>query len=118
MSDERRFDLYDPKYGRVRELCKDLGYASDRKRTPRSMHYLTTKTTAFRKKFIESTPEIIHFPLEYESAEAQECAARFLTSHVNLFENSAEAQAFSWPIYPADTLRSVYLDHIFRTRLI
>lgn len=112
MPDDGRCHLHDPKYGKVKELCKSLGYASDGKKTPRSMHSLSLKTTRFRKKFVENLPELLRFPLEHDSAEAQACASRFLTSNSHLFEDSSEAQAFSWPTYPADELRSVYHNRI------
>jgi len=111
MPDDERFHLQDPKYGKVKDLCKSLGYASDGKKNPRSMHSLSLKTTRFRKKFVENTPELLKFPLAHDSTKAQSCASRFLTSNTHLFEDSAEAQAFSWPTYPADELRSVYHNH-------
>jgi hypothetical protein len=113
MSDPRAADLHDPKYGKVHELCKKLGYASDRKGTPRWMHFLSLRTTSFRKKFVESVPGILHFPLEYESAEAQSCASNFINRNSLLFEDSIDAQAFGWPVLPRDEEMFVYDQRMF-----
>jgi hypothetical protein len=100
MSDSRRFDLRDPKHGLVGDLCRKLGYASDRKGTPRSTHFLSSKVAKFRKKFVETTTRIDLFPLEYQSTDAQLCASSFLAENLHLFKDSEEARAFSWPTTP------------------
>jgi hypothetical protein len=105
MSDSRRFDVHDPKHGRVRDLCRNLGYASDRKGTPRSMHFLSSKVANFRKRFVETATRIDLFPLEYQSADAQLCASSFLARNLHLFRDSEEARAFSWPTTPENDER-------------
>jgi hypothetical protein len=102
MSNSTLFNLYDPKHGKVGDICKGLGYASDRKGRPRSTYSLSSKVSIFRKKFLDATPKIDIFPLEYQSEEAQQCASNFLTENSHLFDYSEEAEALSWPTYPRD----------------
>ncbi len=117
MSDSRRFDAHDPKHGRVGDLCRLLGYASDRKGTPRSMHFLSSKVAKFRKQFVESTEGIELFPLDYQSPEAQLCASSFLVENPHLFKDSEEARAFSWPISPRHDQRYA-CNPVFRSVLM
>ncbi len=101
----RRLEAHDPKHGSVGDLCRNLGYGSDRKGTPRSRFFLSTKVAVFRKNFLETDADIDHFPLEYESTTAQRCASNFLHQNLHLFQDSGEARVFNYPIYPQDEER-------------
>ncbi|KAH6706469.1 hypothetical protein BKA61DRAFT_139352 [Leptodontidium sp. MPI-SDFR-AT-0119] len=96
--------LQDPGYDSVREICASLGYKSDTK-TERHFKILSTKTANHRKKFVEKFPTLIDFPLSNVAPEVQTCAVEFLDQYWHLFQDSNEARAFSWPIYPFDRSR-------------
>jgi hypothetical protein len=101
----RRLEAHDPKYGSVGGLCKNLGYGLDRKGTPRSKYFLSSKVAVFRKNFLETDADIDLFPLEYWSTAAQRCASNFLHQNILLSQDSGEARVFHYPIYPQDEER-------------
>jgi hypothetical protein len=49
------------------------------------------------------------FPLDHNALEVRRCAKIFLDNEYRLFEETQEALAFSWPIYPRDDEKSVLL---------
>jgi hypothetical protein len=111
MSNSRASDLHDPKYGKVYDLCRNLGYASDRKGTIRSTFYLSAKVTKFRKDFVK-TKKLNRFPLDYQDPNAKSCASMFLIENPDFFKDTPQAEAFRWPVFPRD--ESVYAyDPIF-----
>jgi hypothetical protein len=101
----RRLEAHDPKHGSVGDLCRNLGYGSDRKGTPRSKYFLSSKVAVFRKDFLETDADVDLFPLEHESTGAQRCASNFLHQNLHLFQDSGEARVFHYPIYPQDEER-------------
>lgn len=101
----RRLEAHDPKHGSVGDLCRNLGYGSDGKGTPRSKYFLSSKVAVFRKDFLETYADIDLFPLEYWSTAVQRCASNFLHQNVHLFQDSGEARVFHYPIYPQDEER-------------
>lgn len=101
----RRLEAHDPKHGPVSDLCRNLGYGSDGKGTPRSKYFLSSKVAVFRKTFLEADADIELFPLEYWSTAAQRCASNFLNQNIHLFQDSGEARVFHYPIYPQDKER-------------
>ncbi|KAH7333159.1 hypothetical protein BKA65DRAFT_507293 [Rhexocercosporidium sp. MPI-PUGE-AT-0058] len=94
----------DPGYDSVRNICASLGYKSETK-TERHFKILSTKTASYRKSFLDKSPVLAEFPLSNVAPEVQACAAEFLDQYWHLFQDSSEARAFSWPIYPFDRSR-------------
>jgi len=108
MSDPRSIFSQDPRYGAVRDICETLGYGSDEKSDPRFFHTVSRPATKFRLQFIDSSPSLASFPLVYTDPDVQLCSLDFLEKNQHLFNESAEALASGWPIYPRDSQRFVF----------
>jgi len=105
MSDPLMSTIHDPNYGRVKDLCKALGYdreGDEHTRAPRSVSFLRNITGEYRKQFVASYAGLERFPLDYQATEVQQCVLEFLNKNARLFDNSDEAQYFGWPVYPDD----------------
>ena len=109
MSYPSRIWSLDPKYGKIHDLCKDLGYASTVRGAPRFWHNLRDKTAKHRQKFMRSSAESYVFSLDHNSPEVRRCAKTFLDNEYCLFEETQEALAFGWPIYTRDDEKFVLL---------
>lgn len=75
-----------PNYGKVKQLCAQLGYGSKDKDDPRYFDKLSKKVIAYRKSFITDRMEqVTNFPLNYDHEQVQRCAEHFLEDNSNLF---------------------------------
>lgn len=80
-----------PDYGKVKQLCAQLGYGSTDKDDPRYYDNLSTKVIICRKSFIKTRMEQgIKFPLNYDHEQVQRCAELFLAENSNMFSHSQE----------------------------
>lgn len=75
-----------PKYGKVLQLCEELGYGSNDTKGPQYCRELSRRTNQHRQRFIEqNVQEFAEFPLYYEHEDVQRCASTFLANNGHMF---------------------------------
>ena len=107
MSYSSRIWSLDPKYGKIYDLCKELGYASTAKKDSRFWHDLRDKTAKHRRKFTTSATGPSPFSFDHNASEVRLCAKTFLDNENHLFDATPEALAFGWPTCPRDNEKSI-----------
>lgn len=94
---------HNPKYGRVFQLCEELGYGAKSRKDPQYRSNLSTKTNRHRQLFIKQTlKDATEFPLHYEHDQVQQCVSTFLEDNSHMFLQLQRGPTTIGNTFPSD----------------